>query len=332
MAAGMIVGDIGGTSMKLARVDATGTILARHNGPGANIRSTTTPDEFAAALAAGIKVVLADAVPSDIQLVYLAVTGAGSAGRRAIASAIASGLARTPLVDVPLAFTDDITAAFLANAEGARTGVLALAGTGAVQAATHDGVLVRRTDGLGWVLGDTGSGTWFGQQILRAVAGDLDGVGDKTALTESVVEALRIPRDTQALIGAVDQLQPARWGQFASLLTDVIDTDSVAERILAQATAAIARGVTACLGDLRERGVEGSVPLVWAGGVAAHCAPLREAVLARVQDVRVVENREPIYGVVELALDTLRRGVWEVPAPTLLDGEPRDWRQDFSLR
>ncbi|OKL53769.1 hypothetical protein BSZ39_07750 [Bowdeniella nasicola] len=301
------MGDIGGTSMKLARLDAAAAIRARHNGPGANIRSAATPEQFADALAEGIGVVLADTVPSEIELVYLAVTGAGGAGRARIAAAIDAGLARTPLAGVARELTDDITAAFLANTEGARTGVLALAGTGAVQAAVCDGVLVRRTDGLGWVLGDTGSGTWLGQQILRAVAADLDGVGRATALTDAVVEALEIPRETQALIGAVDQLKPAQWGRFAALLTEAAASDAVAQRILAEAAEAIARGVDACATELRERGIEGELPLVWAGGVAEHCVPLREAVRARVRDVREVAHREPIYGVVQLALDALRR-------------------------
>lgn len=293
--------------MKLARLDAAGQIRARHNGPGANIRSAATPEQFAGALADGIGVVLAGADPSEIELIYLAVTGAGGAGRTRIAAAIYAGLARTPLAAVARELTDDITAAFLANTEGARTGVLALAGTGAVQAAVCDGVLVRRTDGLGWVLGDTGSGTWFGQQILRAAAADLDGVGEHTALTAGVVEALGIEREPQALIGAVDQLRPAQWGRFASLLTEAAVSDAVAQRILAEAAEAIARGVTACATELRERGVEGELPLVWAGGVAEHCTPLREAVRARVHDVREVANREPIYGVIELARDALRR-------------------------
>lgn len=334
-----IIGDIGGTSMKLALLDASGTIRARHDGPGANLRSAITPAEFAAALGAGIDALLAGEDAGAVELVYLAVTGAGGAGRAKVQAAAEAGIARSVLArgaggagsdgaaagTVPLMLTDDIAAAFLANEAGHTTGVLALAGTGAIQAAICDSQLVRRTDGLGWVLGDVGSGTWLGQQVLRAVAADLDGTGEATELTARLLAMLNIPADTQALIASIDALPPASWGRFARIWSDVLaagsGADGVAARILHQASDRIARGIALCARELRERGVAGPLPLVWAGGVATRCAPLRAAVIERVErggsdgvgggsdgfELIEVAASEPLYGVAGLAAAELRR-------------------------
>lgn len=337
-----IIGDIGGTSMKLALLDASGVIRARHDGPGANLRSAITPAEFAAALGAGIDALLAGEDTAAVELVYLAVTGAGGAGRAKVQEAAEAGLARSVLArgagcaggdgaaagTVPLILTDDIAAAFLANEAGHTTGVLALAGTGAIQAAICDSQLVRRTDGLGWALGDVGSGTWLGQQVLRAVAADLDGTGEATELTPRLLAMLDIPADTQALIASIDSLPPASWGRFARIWSEVLTTDtggedSVAARILREASDRIARGISLCARELRERGVAGPLPLVWAGGVATQCAPLRAAVIERFErgggegpgrgggidglELTGVAAREPLYGVAGLAAAELRR-------------------------
>ena len=87
----------------------------------------------------------------------------------------------TVLTDLEIAF-----AAGTASADG----VLLLAGTGAAARRFADGHLVVRCDGMGWLLGDKGSGVLIGTAALRAVASDLDGRGPATALAGAVQESL----------------------------------------------------------------------------------------------------------------------------------------------
>lgn len=85
-----------------------------------------------------------------------------------------------------LRFLDEARAGLLAGA-GYRTGLLALSGTGSDVFNIH----VKGSNfigGLGPILGDQGSGAWIGLQAIRAVGRDVNGWGEKTALTDAVME------------------------------------------------------------------------------------------------------------------------------------------------
>ena len=64
-------------------------------------------------------------------------------------------------------------------------------------------------DGLGWLLGDDGSGFWIGHRVARAVAAELDGRGPSTSLTGRVLD----------LLADVPRRQGVRRAEVAALLT-----------------------------------------------------------------------------------------------------------------
>ncbi|MCI5825582.1 MAG: hypothetical protein MR006_02820 [Arcanobacterium sp.] len=169
----LIIGDIGGTSAKLALATNAGSIETQVFGPGANLHSAgglpTFENSIALTLAHLLEVSAVN--PQHIDLSYFAVSGAGPARIDVIRKScqkILSSFAISSKVVV----TDDIAAAFMANAEKASSGVLALSGTGALTASIKNRRIIKRFDGLGWVLGDIGSGLWFGHQALISCASD----------------------------------------------------------------------------------------------------------------------------------------------------------------
>ena len=157
----------------------------------------------------------------------------------------------------PFAITDTIVPSFSSNPLQAHSGILATSGTQACTAAIVNSEVIQHHGGLGWVLGDTGSGTWMGRQILRACAADLDGMGPRTVLTELVLDELGImyqqldedPRPVSSSGSppeAVDNLkQPT--GAVRSLARQGSESgDEVAQHLLDRATDCFVTAINSC--------------------------------------------------------------------------------------
>lgn len=129
------------------------------------------------------------------------------------------------------------------SATAALDGSVMIVGTGAVAARIANGELVDIRDGLGWLLGDDGSGFWMGHQVARAVAAELDGRGPATSLTPRLLQRLvDTPRhtgvrgaDLAALLTWTQGESPMALAQFAVLAAEEAAADPVASAICAQA-------------------------------------------------------------------------------------------------
>jgi N-acetylglucosamine kinase-like BadF-type ATPase len=77
------------------------------------------------------------------------------------------------------------------------SGYLLESGTGAGALRIEDGEVAKTSDGLGWLLGDEGSGFWIGRRVVRAALADLDDRGPRTRLTELVLGRLGLAREGQ---------------------------------------------------------------------------------------------------------------------------------------
>ncbi|MDO5662054.1 MAG: BadF/BadG/BcrA/BcrD ATPase family protein [Brachybacterium sp.] len=274
----LLAADVGGTSSRVAIVTADGTPVAEATGGGCNLRSSGP-----AALDA-LRVTAAEALGdrdgADVHRAVLAIAGAGPAAHGRVTEAVRDALGQLGIPPGAITVTDDLAAAFLSGGVG-EDGVLLLAGTGAVAARFERGQMVSRTDGMGWLLGDIGSGVWLGRRVLEAVAADLDDRGPRTALTERLGEQLGLAlrdgsasptRDVrQDLIAALDGLTPAQWGRFAPLPGQMLP-DPVAREILDTAARALIQNV--------HRLDPGHCdPVVLAGGVLTGTGPLREELI-----------------------------------------------------
>lgn len=80
-------------------------------------------------------------------------------------------------------------------------GFAMISGTGAICARVLDSEVDRISDGLGWLIGDDGSGYWLGQAAVRAVAAALDGRGPDTLMVASLLERLGIPSRNSSASG-----------------------------------------------------------------------------------------------------------------------------------
>jgi N-acetylglucosamine kinase-like BadF-type ATPase len=341
--------DLGGTSTRAELVDGAGEVLGVGVAEGANLRSAGSGIPGAAravrraaelALAEGGRARDAERVfPSEgtpeaketlaeaggdgpaaragsrqclPEVIVVAASGAGAARHQEVASAFREALAG---ICDRVHVENDLAAAFRSASSGG-DGYLLLSGTGAVAARYRNGLLERRADGLGWILGDAGSGLWIGWQGLRAAAADLDGRGPRTELTARITEALEVPAVTgdpcQDLVRRVDELAPAQMGGLAPLVLASAGTDEVAAGIARRAGRALLTSLDAVMADGADRDpasagrepIPADRELVLAGGILAHPTPVRDAVVTELEKRggwRVVTAADPVVGTLRIA-------------------------------
>jgi N-acetylglucosamine kinase-like BadF-type ATPase len=166
---------------------------------------------------------------------------------------------------------DEDAAAAQAGAFAGEPGVVCIAGTGANCFGVSAQGERARTDGLGPLLGDRGSGYWIGEAALRAVCRAHDGGAPCPTLFEGVMRHYNI--------GSVDELVQLVYrpdftkDRVASLVPVVLQsqTDEIAGRILQAAGEELAATAGAVLRRLNLNRVAVS------GGVLARDTPVRSS-------------------------------------------------------
>ena len=309
----LVIGaDVGGTSTKVALATTTGQLMAYETGPGGNIRSS--PADLGTTLRQTLGRALTGHAPSQVRASHLGVSGAGPAAVGTVTALCTSALQAVG-VNGPVEVRTDLDIAFASAATGT-TGLLLLAGTGAVACSVEDLVTVGRCDGTGWLLGDVGSAVWFGRRALEAAAADLDGRGPATALTSLVLEhhgvdPLDDPR--QGLVAAVYPLAVSEHGGLAPLvLAAAAAGDPVAQQVVDEGVDALVRtahaALTDTLGPGRLRTPRRPAELVLAGGLLTAPGPIRSEVgrrLAHDLDLApgaVHDALAPVVGALRLAV------------------------------
>lgn len=161
----------------------------------------------------------------------IGVGAAGAWAAPAAAQLLADRLAAR--VQAPVAVASDVVTAHAGALDG-RHGVLLIAGTGAAALGTDaDGA--RLVDGWGPEIGDLGSGSWLGREVLRAVMRAADGLGPATALTSAIAEPVGAASEVIAWL-ARDGTLPRRLATLAPLALDAAQAgDEAAATIAADA-------------------------------------------------------------------------------------------------
>jgi N-acetylglucosamine kinase-like BadF-type ATPase len=296
--------DVGGSTSRAYLVDTSGRCLGRGRTGGGNPASNR--DQATDAIISSVAAAVAQAgSPLDIELALIALAGP----RVHLAEPKLEAAFRSFGLRGPLVFSGDLLAMFT-SVTPAPSGYCVVAGTGAGAVRIRGGAIERAVDAVGWLLGDSGSGYWLGHQGAKAVVADLEGRGERTALTGAFLEALGVPlTDTWADNGRpmmlklfVDAVYAMRPIELAKLAPAVIANrqDPVAAGLIARATDYLASDFAVAF----DPAMPGPVAL--GGGVIAHLSGLPDAIANVVRAAGHIPDIRPVVdgsiGAVVLAM------------------------------
>ena len=170
-------------------LDSDGRCLG-HGRSGSGNPISSGPHVAAASLRAAAEQALAAAgLPgSAVGSTSVAMAGGSRVAEDDEVAATIRGALVAAGVHASLAVEPDLLALYFSGTHEP-SGYALVAGTGAAAVRVVDGEVAATCDGLGWLLGDGGSGFWIGREVVRAVCADLDGRGPGTALTPLLLEA-----------------------------------------------------------------------------------------------------------------------------------------------
>ncbi|MEV4060971.1 N-acetylglucosamine kinase [Nonomuraea dietziae] len=266
----MVVGvDAGATSTRVAVHALDGGRLGYGTAGGGN-PSAHGAQAASAAIGAALTRALEGLDPSRVSR-----SVAGVAGNSLTFGAVLDklwadhGLPVGPLLmnDVPIAY---------AAGSAEPSGTLLLSGTGAVAARFTARALDELSDGLGWLLGDAGSGFWIGRAAAKAVVHALDR-GEPGGLLSDLVVAHYLgddrgptPRREAERIVRLAMADRTTLGPLAGMVSRAAaEGDPMASEIAERAAAHLAATVAR---------VHDGGPIVLAGSVLTNEGPVRQAV------------------------------------------------------
>jgi glucosamine kinase len=256
----LVVGaDIGGTSTRAAVATADGRVLAiASGGPGSPVGVGL--ERSAAQIRAVVDRALADT--DGVVSAYVLGLAGGSQARDnpAFAETI-----RPDRLDVAGRLVSDLVVAF-ASATPAEAGYVLIGGTGAVAGRVEGAEITAWADGLGWLLGDAGSGFWLGREAVRRTLLALQRSAELTPLNRAVV-GLAGTDDFSRLVGLCYAERPTALGRYAPLVSAHADDSPDAAAIVAEA----AQAMTTTLRDLEPAP---GLPIVLAGSLLTGATPV----------------------------------------------------------
>ncbi|MBM0275243.1 N-acetylglucosamine kinase [Micromonospora tarensis] len=281
--------DAGGTSSRAVVATRDGTVVGRGTaGPG---NPTSAGPAAARRIGAGGARALAEHDPSAVLGGVAGIAGAGIMTDPELTAAFDQEWARQGLT-CPVTIVGDAVTAFAAGTP-ASSGAVLIAGTGAVAARIDDWRVSRTADGLGWLLGDEGSGLWLGLQAVRSVARAWSGPTVPAGLAAAVA-AQAGATNCDELVRWAGRQQPAAFATLAPLVcAHATAGDALAERLTTEA----ATRLVATLGELGPP----DGPVVLAGSLLTNTTPVRAAVLATLAGPAATA-RDPAIAAAWLAL------------------------------
>jgi glucosamine kinase len=275
----LVVGvDAGGTASRAVVATLAGKVVGRGSaGPG---NSLTAGAAFSVRDA--VRAALAGSSPSSVVRGVLGI--AGPATSAPFAEAWSSlGL------DCPTTVVGDVVTAFAAGSLSPRGAVL-IAGTGAIAAEVDGTSVVRTVDGLGWLLGDEGSGRWIGLQAVRCAVRNW---------TSPFGTAIAARAGLSSLDEMVSWAQSLPWPAIGALAPVVC---AMARAQDPYATRIVDAAVTHLIASVD--GLPAYRELVLGGGLLVSDTPVRDGVVVamRARGIEPLIGRDPAVGAAWLAL------------------------------
>lgn len=300
--------DVGGTSTRAAVIAPDGTVRGLATAGSGNPTSSGPTIALASMLEA-IRTALTDAGAEATEATsgVIGIAGAGAeSGAWLLSELSKAGLSGA------LSLQPDLLTTFTSGSIGG-DGYALVAGTGAAAIRVRNDVIDATCDGLGWLLGDSGSGFWIGHRAVRAAADALAHRAPETGLVDTILAALGIARDETAgrygrpnalneLLDAVYRMRPVELARFAPFVFDAAaDGDDTAAGIVDAAGAALASTLTAVVA------ADVTGPLVLGGSVLSRQSAVADRVAATFHALtgdgqRVIPVADGIAGAAVLAL------------------------------
>lgn len=185
--------DGGGTKLNALLFDENYNVIARGRGRGVNT-TQNSPEQAQAHMCECLEQVLPAGL-EELDTVYVVLVG----DAQMLECVLRSRIKRIGRI---VSMGEDVSGLLAGSAH--KTGVLALAGTGADGFHVHaDHTTVMGA--LGPVLGDQGGGAWIGLQAVRAVGRDFYGWGEKTCLTQMISDHFGADGDIWRVVSAVHE-------------------------------------------------------------------------------------------------------------------------------
>jgi glucosamine kinase len=176
--------DGGGTKTECILTDARGKVLARHSAPGCN-PSVTGPERAREILRAALRGLAIGQSPPVIAGTLLCM-----AGSRTFWQQTAVALAKEKIYGRVETVDDSLPVLELAT--GGAPGLVLHAGTGSFVAARDTAGKIHYAGGLGWRLGDPGSGYELGRLAIVHALVELQGWAPPSRLTKIVRDATHL--------------------------------------------------------------------------------------------------------------------------------------------
>lgn len=269
--------DVGGTSTRAAVVQEDGTCVGYGTAGSGNPTSSGTAGAASAIVgAARAAMARAGSAPADFAAGVVGIAGANLDTSAWLRVEVAS--AGLP---ARLTFEPDLLVAYHSGSLVA-DGYALVAGTGAAAVRVRRAQIEATADGLGWLLGDSGSGFWIGHRAVRAFASALDDRGPSTVLVGLLTSQLGFERTSERgrggrplalhqAVRALYHMRPVELARFAPLVFKAAAVgDDVALQIVADAADALAATLAAVVvADIRG-------PLVLGGSILSQQPALAE--------------------------------------------------------
>jgi N-acetylglucosamine kinase-like BadF-type ATPase len=261
--------DCGGTATRAVVVDADGRPVGQgRSGPGNPV--ARAPARTAGALGSAVRDALTGHDPGRVATAAVGVAGVARLADPAVAAAYDREWSAIGL-SCPLWTVGDAVAAFAAGTSEP-SGTVLIAGTGAVAATITELAVTRTADGLGWLLGDEGSGFWLGLAAARLAVRALHRGQRAGPLVEAVCAAVG-SSDADTVVTRLYRLPRDRIAAMAPAVSrSAREGDPTARGLIHDA----AERLVDTLVSLHP----GPGPIVLAGGLLTGSPEVRDAVRA----------------------------------------------------
>ena len=190
-------------------------------------------------------------------------------------------------------------------------GVIVISGTGAIVYGINANGREARASGWGYLLGDEGSGYDIAIKGLQAVARAADGRGNRTELTDRILNKLELNEPSE-LIHWAHAASRDTIAQLAEVVFDTAKTtDTVADRIIDKAADELG---CAAVSVIKQLTFTEPFDIVLSGGNLIHQTMFADKLchrFARIQPEASVHlpKHEPAYGAVLLAQASLQKDI-----------------------